>query len=325
MRFDFLALSLLCAAPFAAAAADAAFDPAEAAKLAYEATSSGNFTEPSSRRVNVPEDKRPLVPPKRTCGAYISPQNRTLAEAAFAKDKLKPKPEVGIAATPSIPVYWHIVSSGYEVWQGWIPDWQVQEQIRILNHDFASNPTGLTFYWAGLTRTVNADWFNNAGPGSDYAMKAALRQGGANALNIYSVGFNGGSGQGLLGYAQYPYYYQWYPTEDGVVIHYASVPGGTLAPYNEGKTASHEVGHWAGLYHTFENGCASPGDSIQDTAPEAEPAFGCPWGRDTCSGGGVDPINNIMDYGDDYCLTYFTWYQAIRVREQMSAYRGIVF
>jgi len=259
-----------------------------------------------------------------SCGTHISDRNRTLAEAAFAVDKLKPK-GVGIMATPSIPIYWHVIASGTEIYQGWIPDWQIQEQIRLLNHDFASNPTGLTFYWAGLTRTINADWFNNVGSNTDYAMMNSLRQGGANALNIYSVAFNGGNSKGILGYARYPWSYQGYPRQDGIVIHYASVPGGTYTNYNQGKTTTHEVGHWAGLYHTFEGGCSSPNDHIQDTAPESGPHWGCPWGLDSCSGDGIDPINNFMAYTDDACKTYFTWYQAIRVREMMSTYRGIVY
>ncbi len=66
-------------------------------------------------------------------------------------------------------------------------------------------------------------------------MKSQLRKGTAADLNVYSVGFNSGAAAGLLGYATFPSDYSGNPTDDGVVILYSSVPGGTAAPYNLGR------------------------------------------------------------------------------------------
>ena len=129
---------------------------------------------------------------------------------------------------------------------------------------------------------MNAGWFKAAAPSTSEqtAMKKKLRSGGPGVLNVFTVSFD--TTDGLLGYSEFPASYHDDPTNDGVTLRYSTLPGGTYTRFNLGRTATHEVGHWVGLYHTFEGGCDGQGDHVSDTPPEATPASGCPSKRDTC-------------------------------------------
>lgn len=212
-----------------------------------------------------------------------------------------------------------------------------------MNRDYFG--TGLSFNLQAVTRTLDADWFNNVAPENDEQtiMKVALRQGDVKTLNVYTVGFNNDDARGLLGYATFPADYSGNPDDDGVVLLYSSLPEGSSVPFDLGRTLTHEVGHWIGLYHPFQGGCYGDGDHVEDTPAEAEPASGCPAERDTCPSPGLDrmysfapslltlaynpvsfqAVHNFMDYADDPCMTEFTPGQVTRFKDQIKVYRGI--
>ncbi|HJV70034.1 zinc metalloprotease [Ideonella sp.] len=217
----------------------------------------------------------------------------------------------------TVPVWFHVINKGTGIANGDIPQSQIDDQVAVLNAAYANTP--FQFVLSGIDRTTNATWYTMS-PGStaEKNAKTALRQGGADTLNLYSAN----PGGGLLGWATFPSDYTAKPKMDGVVILYSSVPGGTSAPYNEGDTGTHEIGHWLGLYHTFQGGCKNTGDSVSDTAAEKSAAFGCPVGRDSCAAkAGLDPITNFMDYTDDSCMNQFSAGQTARMDQMHQQYR----
>lgn len=253
----------------------------------------------------------------RLCGTDHDPEKILAAENDF-KSRRADSPELNVSGG-AINVYFHVVSNGST---GNISDQMINSQISVLNN--AYDDWGWTFNLVSVDRTSNSTWFNGCYGSSETAMKNALHQGTADDLNIYTCNPSGG----ILGYATFPSSYNSAPLRDGVVLLYSSLPGGSAVPYNLGDTGTHEVGHWMGLYHTFQGGCAknatSGGDYVSDTPAERSAAYGCPSGRDTCTGrsfSGLDPISNFMDYTDDSCMFQFTGGQDARMDSQFTTYR----
>ena len=220
----------------------------------------------------------------------------------------------------TIPVVVHVIqnTSG----QGFLSLSQVQSQIEILNEDFGAvagsngqngNDALIQFELAttdpqgnptnGVTYSTNNTWFNDSG-----GYFNSLAWDPDNYMNIYTLNLNG-----FLGYVP------GLPQSGGlnvgsnadrIVVAWDTfgefAAGGP--PYNRGRTTTHEVGHYLGLFHTFDGGCGnsncySTGDTICDTNSEGVEHYGC---SNTSSCGTADPIRNYMNYTDDLCMWEFT-------------------
>ncbi len=228
------------------------------------------------------------------------------------------EPKVPANFTATVPVYFHVITNGSE---GNVTNAQITAQMNVLNLAFAGfygGPnTGFSFTLAGVDRTNNAKWFTMDAFEDEIAAKQALHRGGINALNIYT-----GTAAGNLGFAYFPKTAKRFLFIDGIVIHYGSVPGGFIPKFNLGHTATHEAGHWLGLWHPFDFGCLGQGDKVKDTPQMSVPTSGCPEGKDSClKDPGLDPIHNFMDYSDDACYEEFTPDQIERMQKQYVHYR----
>ncbi|GAB4420655.1 MAG: hypothetical protein OHK0039_34520 [Bacteroidia bacterium] len=233
----------------------------------------------------------------------------------------------GSRAVITIPVVVHVV---YNNSTENISTAQIQSQIDVLNADFRRLNSDANNTWSqaadteiefclasvdpsgnattGITRTsttrTSFSYTNDNVKFTSSGGKDAWPAG--NYLNMWVCDL----GSGLLGYAQFP---GGSATTDGVVIDYAyfGTLGTATAPFNLGRTATHEVGHWLNLRHIWGDGGCSVDDFVTDTPTSDAPNYGCAVGHVSCST--VDMVQNYMDYSDDACMNLFTAGQKSRM------------
>jgi hypothetical protein len=293
-------------APDSNAAGSACFDPVDVGAAARGAT---NVRAGDHRDISASEQRQIEA---RTA--------KLLAAKAGTKGKPGASPSVATANLKSnIPVYVHVMTGTDG--SGDVTNTQIADQITVLNQTYSGHDvngagynTGVAFTLAGINRYANNSWHHDR---LSTKYRAATRQGGKNALNIWLVDFK------YLGIATFPWDYASNPGIDGIRVQYNSIPGGDIVHYNLGETATHEAGHWLGLYHTFQGGCTATNDEVADTPAQSSPTTGCPVGRDSCPTlAGLDPIHNYMDYSYDDCYTTFSAGQSTRITTMWNAYRA---
>ena len=232
-----------------------------------------------------------------------------------------------VAGVVTIPVVVHVLYSNAT--QN-ISDAQIMSQIQVLNDDFRRTNSDADNAWSQAADTeiefclATSDPAGNATNGilrvptsvsafgTNDGMKSAS-SGGSNAwpasnyLNIWVCNIGGG----ILGYAQFP---GGSPSTDGVVCgyQYFGTIGTAQAPFNLGRTTTHEVGHWLNLRHIWGDGGCGADDFVSDTPKSGGANYGCQVGSSSC--GSVDMVQNYMDYSDDACMNLYTVGQKNRMR-----------
>lgn len=257
----------------------------------------------------------------------------------------------------TIPVVVHVIHSGQAVGVGPnISDAQVMSQIAVLNQDYRrqqgspgynTDPVGadtkIQFCLAQRTpQGTPTNGINRVNMGNtvwnqynvEMILKPQTQWDPTKYLNIWVCNF-GGDLNGVLGYAQFPTG-TGLPglggtssaSTDGVIIGYRYFGSSSLAagsyspPYDKGRTATHEVGHWLGLRHIWgdNSSCTvNASDSFQDYCPDTPPQKGmneyCNLNAYSCNG--LDMVRNYMDYTNDSCMNIFTQNQKSRMRTTM--------
>lgn len=249
-----------------------------------------------------------------------------------------------LAGTVYIPVIFHIVMNNPNL----VTDVQVQAQLDTLNKGFFGvngDSTRIPSYFKSLFGKSNIQFcLAQRTPDGDATEGIERIVTSATAFDLddkvkhsYSGGVEGWNSakyfnvwicamsDGLLGYATVPGDGS-SSNEEGIVIDYRTLPGGSFSSFSAGKTATHETGHYFNLFHIWgdDGGGCSADDFVNDTPKQADASRGGFSGLkfDNCtpSGNGI-MYQNYMDYTDDSCLVMFTTQQVERMEAALSLYR----
>ncbi|PNS16978.1 hypothetical protein CAC42_4942 [Sphaceloma murrayae] len=249
------------------------------------------------------------------CGAP-APSRELMAEAANEPTAESTRGRRGF----TVDMYVHVVTTNESA--PLYTQAQVNRQVDVMNDAYA--PAGISFRNLATTFTINEAWATGGLSGSETEreMKTALRRGTYQTLNLYFLSDLGG---GLLGYCYFPEktLNSTLVTRDGCINLAGSMPGGDADNYDLGLTAVHEVGHWFGVFHVFQNtSCEGRGDYVFDTPPQKTITYGCPVGQDSCPDSpGNDSVTNYMDYSFDACMNKFTFGQHLKMYKNFFLYR----
>jgi hypothetical protein len=271
--------------------------------------------------------------PSRAEAESIERETRALvreAERRFADAHRGLLPVVTSVANPTtVRVNFHIVIDFVTKTIGDVPESAIDAQLAVLNAAFVNR--GYTFVKNSVDRRIDPChlWFYNGNGTAERCKEKWLTDPANNpdaVLNFFIADPRDSNGNQIYGHGAFPWDLPGARLHDGVVIFYRTLPGidPDLVRVNEGDIAVHEVGHWLGLYHTFENGCVPPGDYVDDTPyqddipniyTECTDTDSCPQQP------GRDPKDNYMGYTPDSCMTRFTPGQVTRMVEHELAYR----
>lgn len=280
---------------------------------------------PIATRPGVPN----RAPDTRAVNSSDAKAARALVRSTLANNRSALN-DARIAADPvEVPVRVHILKGSHDD-DRIASRTRVNESIDILNDAYAGGQSGTNANAGVHFRIVSWDWTRwdrayHARPFTkyDFRMRRTLHRGGPGTLNLYFSRPRPTDGSPNLGWSSFPQDYSTWPRLDGVTVNIRSMPRGAYTNYNLGDTTVHEVGHWMGLFHTFEGGCDPYNDGVADTPAEAYPAAGCPEGSDSCPDDpGLDPIHNFMDYSIDPCMDEFTPGQVDLMHSSWLAYRA---